>query len=202
MPGLRWLAGLAGALVTAMPAWAHGTLPGINQFYNGVLHPLLAPAHLLALLALALLAGQQGLRPRPWEVIGLGAGMAMGALAAAAAGDPDTDRWLWLATLATGLAVALARALLGLVRLLPGAAIGLAMGLGSADVALQGATRIATLLGSYLGAMIFIAYAALGVDALLRAWPVPALRIGVRVLASWLMACAVLMLALAIRKGG
>ena len=59
---------LALLLCAAAPAAsAHGTIPGINQFYNGVMHPFLAPAHLLSLLALALLAGQQGLRPRPFD---------------------------------------------------------------------------------------------------------------------------------------
>jgi hypothetical protein len=119
-------------------------------------------------------------------------------LAAAAAGDPDTDRRLWIATLATGLGVALARPLPRPARALLGAAIGVAVGLGSADTALHGAQRIATLLGSTLGALTFIAYAALALDALLRRWSAPAPRIGLCVVASWLVACAVLMLALAI----
>ncbi|MEY4748339.1 MAG: hypothetical protein RIQ60_553 [Pseudomonadota bacterium] len=200
-PVLRLAAGLLLALL-ALPAAAHGTLPGINQFYNGVLHPLLAPAHLLALLALALMAGQQTLRPRPWEHIGLGLGMAAGALAAAAAGDPDTDRWLWCATLWVGAGVALARPQPRVLRALVGLVAGVAIGLGSADVALRGASRVAALLGSYVGAMIFVAYAALAVELLLGRCTGAVPRIGLRVLASWISACALLMLALAFRRSG
>lgn len=186
----------------ALPALAHGTLPGINLFYNGVLHPLLAPAHLLALLVLALMAGQQGLRPRPWELIGLGLGMVAGALAAAGAGDPDTDCWLWCATLWVGTGVALAWPQPGGLRMLVGLIVGVCIGLGSADVALRGVPRVAALLGSMLGALILVAYVALAVLQLLRRFTGPVLRIGLRVLASWISACALLMLALALRRSG
>jgi hydrogenase/urease accessory protein HupE len=181
-------------------AWAHGTIPGINQFYNGVAHPFLAPAHLFSLLALALLAGQQGLRPRPVEIIALAASLGLGAFAAAAAGDPDTDRWLWACTLWAGTGAVVGRTQPRWLRAVTGGAIGLAIGLGSADVSLQGSTRVAALLGAGAGALVLIAYVALGVDALARRVTWPAASIGIRVLGSWLTACAVLMLALAWKK--
>ncbi len=192
---------LALLLCAAAPtAWAHGTIPGINQFYNGVLHPFLAPAHLIALLALALLAGQQGLRPRPVEIIGLAGGFLLGAASAFKAGDPDTDAWLWAFTLCLGAGVALARAQPTWLRAITGGLIGLAIGLGSADVSMQGSQRIAALLGAGFGALIGIAYAALAVNTFTRRIQHPAARIAIRVLASWLTACAVLMLALAWKK--
>lgn len=184
----------------APSAWAHGTIAGINQFYNGVLHPLVAPAHLLSLLALALLAGQQGLRPRPVEIIGLAGGYMLGAASAFQAGDPDTDAWLWAFTLGVGAAVALARTQSTWLRAATGAAVGLAIGLGSADVALQEGRRVAALLGAGFGALILISYAALAVDTIRRRIRHPAAAIAVRVLGSWLTACAVLMLALAWKK--
>lgn len=201
-------AGTVLALLAVLPAsaWAHGTLPGINQFYNGVLHPLLAPAHLVVLLALALVGGQQGLRPRPWEIIGLALGYVAGAFAAAAAGDPDTDRWLWGLSAAAALSVAIAwrwprplRVLLGLGL---GLATGVAMGLGSADVKLQGAARTASLAGAGLGLLLIVAYASLGVERLMRWQQHLAVRVGLRVLGSWLGACAVLMLALSLKRAG
>jgi urease accessory protein len=194
-------AALALLLCVAAPAAsAHGTIPGINQFYNGVLHPVLAPAHLLSLLVLALLAGQQGLRPRPVEIIALAGGFMLGAGAAFQAGDPDTDAWLWAVTLCVGALVALARTQPVWLRAGLGGLIGLAIGLGSADVSLHEGKRIAALLGAGFGAMVLIAYAALAVDALTRRIDLPAARIGIRVVASWLTACAVLMLALAWKK--
>jgi hydrogenase/urease accessory protein HupE len=186
--------------LSAPAAWAHGTIPGINQFYNGVVHPFLAPAHLLSLLALALLAGQQGLRPRPVEVIALAGGFMVGAAAAFWAGDPDTDTCLWAVTLWAGVGVALARSQPKWLRAATGGLIGLAIGLGSADVSLHEGKRIAALLGAGFGAMVLVAYAAMAVDALTRRIELPAARIGIRVVASWLTACALLMLALAWKK--
>ena len=43
----------------AEPALAHPPPLGIPGFPGGLLHPLLVPSHLLAILALGLLAGQQ-----------------------------------------------------------------------------------------------------------------------------------------------
>lgn len=39
---------------------AHAMLGDINDFYGGLLHPLITPEHLLAIIAVGLLAGQQG----------------------------------------------------------------------------------------------------------------------------------------------
>ncbi|NBV85384.1 MAG: hypothetical protein EBS01_03775, partial [Verrucomicrobia bacterium] len=38
---------------------AHGTIDGIGDIWNGILHPLREPAHLLVVLGLALLAAQR-----------------------------------------------------------------------------------------------------------------------------------------------
>jgi urease accessory protein len=39
---------------------AHSPVEGVNHFYNGIFHPAFVPAHLLLLLALGALMGQQG----------------------------------------------------------------------------------------------------------------------------------------------
>ena len=41
-------------------AVAHSPMQGIGNFYGGILHPILVPSHLLALLSLGLLIGQSG----------------------------------------------------------------------------------------------------------------------------------------------
>lgn len=43
---------------TACPAAAHSPIKGVGTFYSGLLHPALVPAHLLALIAVGLLIGQ------------------------------------------------------------------------------------------------------------------------------------------------
>ena len=56
------LATLLGLAFFPQLAHAHSPIEGIGDFYNGMLHPLLVPSHVLLLLALGLLRGQQGLR--------------------------------------------------------------------------------------------------------------------------------------------
>lgn len=60
-------------IAAAMPAQAHGTLPGGGGFYSGALHPLVAIEHLLLLLAAGLILGRDDLR-RPLLALGLGVG--------------------------------------------------------------------------------------------------------------------------------
>ncbi|MGY0196667.1 HupE/UreJ family protein [Leptothrix sp. BB-4] len=196
----RWLA-LALALA-APSAWAHGAIPGGSAFFGGLVHPVLVAAHLFGLIAVGLQAAQQGLSPRAHELIALAAGLFAGALAAGALGDPDTDRALWLLVIATALGVTLGRVQPVAYRLWMPACIGLAIGLGSGDPALLGARRITALAGSLVGALVIAAQLAVAVEAVLRRWPHPALRIGLRVLASWVAACGVLLTALALRPAG
>ena len=49
------------ALLLAFPAaaQAHTPIPGMGEFAGGLLHPLTTPFHVLILLGLALLVGQQ-----------------------------------------------------------------------------------------------------------------------------------------------
>lgn len=195
-----WIAALA--LLAATPAWAHGAIPGGSAFFAGLVHPALVAAHLFGLIAVALMAAQQGLSPRPHELIGLATGLALGALAAGQVGDPDTDRALWLLCVATAMAVAVGRGYHAAFRLWMPACIGLAIGLASGDAALAGGRRIGALAGSFIGAMVIASQLAVAIEAALRRWPHPALRIGVRVLASWVAACGVLLTALALRPAG
>ncbi len=51
-------------LLVCMPGivLAHAPIEGMDSFYNGVLHPVLVPAHLLAIVSAGLLIGQQGVK--------------------------------------------------------------------------------------------------------------------------------------------
>ncbi len=193
---------LALSCLLATPAWAHGSIPGANAFLGGLVHPWLAAAHLAGLVAVGLMATQQGLSPRPHELLGLAVGLLAGVAGASLVGDPDTDRALWLLTLATALGVVLDRRFPVAWRLWMPACIGVAIGLGSGDPGFTGAKRIALLAGSLIGALVLPAQLAVALEAALQRWPHPALRIGLRVLSSWLAACAVLLTALAYRTPG
>jgi len=53
--------------VAAAPAHAHLVETGFGAFYDGLAHVVLTPADLLVVLAIALLAGQRGVRQTRWR---------------------------------------------------------------------------------------------------------------------------------------
>jgi urease accessory protein len=62
------------------PALAHSVSKRLGDFYGGMLHPLTALEHLLPILGLSLLAGQQGPRRARWVLLLFPAGLLAGAM--------------------------------------------------------------------------------------------------------------------------
>ena len=224
---------LAGLLLVAWPAlaWAHSPVPGMGKFYSGMLHPVLAPAALIALVALGLLIGQRGLANARMPVLAFLVAVALGGVAGSQLGlqlgsqtgpqtgpqtglqtGPQTDlqtgsqTGLQTGLQAPGLKVDTGLLALGLLVAAcvltawqppPAALLSLAggvgalAGLGLSDMAV-GEGRWVVLSGTWLGA----AFLALGVAAVaelaLQSWQ----QIGLRVVASWLAASALLVLGL------
>lgn len=181
------------ALLAAAPALAHahGDLQGLAPFYAGMLHPLLVPAQLVALLALGLLAGQSRLGTARLALALLLLALIM-SLPAAAAWTVDTAPLLLAAALALALAVVAARPLPRSLLVLLALAVGAGIGLGSSPETVAGPARWAWLAGSGIGAFASSALVAALADAARPSWA----RIGVRVAGSWLAASALLVLAL------
>lgn len=183
---------LAGALL-AWPTWAlaHSPVPGLGRFYNGMLHPVLAPAALIALAALGVLIGQHGLTAVRPLVLGLLASLLAGLCAGSQWPGLSADTALLLLGLLTA-ACALAAwrpPAAGLVVL--GCAIGITAGVGLSDMA-TGQGRWVVIAGTWLGAALL----ALGVAAVAELARHPWQHIALRVLASWLAASSVLVLGL------
>lgn len=186
------------ALLFPSPALAHGDLERLAPFYAGMLHPLLVPPQVVALLALGLVLGQCGMARGRDGLTALLAGLLLGLWV-----SERQPADLSLALLAVGLGLALCAVL---ARPLPphwrwalGAGVGLAVGLGSAPEVAPATARWAWLAGSATGAFACCAVvAALADSAQARAprWP----AIGIRVVASWLAASSLLVLALTIMR--
>ncbi len=184
-----WAAGLL--LAAPAVASAHSPVPGLGHFYNGMLHPLLAPAPLIALVALGLLIGQRGLVEARRPVLALVLALAVGLVAGSEWPGVQADTALLLVgLLAAGCALAAWR-VPGLPLLLLAGAIGAAAGLGLADMAV-GAGRWVVIAGTWLGA----AFLALGVAAVSELGHRPWQQIAARVVASWMAASALLVLGL------
>jgi hydrogenase/urease accessory protein HupE len=176
------------------PGWAlaHSPIPGIATFYSGALHPFVVPAQWMALVALGMLCGQRGIAKlgaaavAPFIALGIGLGFS------AAMGSPDTDLVLLGGCLLMALLVALARPLpTGLIASL-GVVTGLLVGAGSNPDGLAGGARWGSLAGTWMGATLCVLWFAAMAEAATRPW----LKVAVRVVASWLAASALLVLAL------
>lgn len=192
--GASWRrAAVALALLAACPAaWAHGSATGMAGFAAGFVHPLLEPAHLVALITLVLLIGQHGERAR-LAPLGIVAGSALGLIAVALGHPAATDVPLLAGAALAGIAVAVARPLPAWVGTGVAAALGFGIGLASRPDAPAGAPVFSTLIGTWAGCSTWTVIGSNAVAALSHPWA----RVLVRVAASWMAACALLFLALA-----
>jgi hydrogenase/urease accessory protein HupE len=186
-------ASFAGACLAPEAALAHAPIKGIGTFYNGVLHPVLVPAHLLLIFGVGLLLGQHAPRASRagWFafVVAFWTGLAGAWLEYSI---PDVV--LLALALCAGLLVALDRiGHLGIAFALAAAA-GFCLGLDSAPEGIAESERWLALLGTATGGVLLISYVGGLAAALVRPWQ----RIGVRVAGSWTAAGAGIVLALAL----
>lgn len=185
----------AAILALAAPAQAHSPIEGLNDFYAGALHPFLAPAHLVVLLALGLAIGQHAqpalARAKP-PLLALLLALPLGLATHRLAGDPDTDRALLGLAAALGLAVAAQwRAPAAALAVLT-VAIALNVGWGSGPGGVGDRERVLALAGTAASVLLLVTYVAVIASHATR----PALRVATRVAGSWLAATALLVLAL------
>ena len=163
----------------------------MTALFAGLLHPLVVPAHILAIVALALLIGQQGWRrsvPLAYVVAVL---IGLGAIAMAYV-PKFTEETLLALTAITGLLVALSRKLQQGLGMLLAAAMGLSLALDSPPEAISLMQANLTLLGTALGAVLLLLALLQGTARLRHHWQ----RIGGRIAGSWIAATAILVLAL------
>jgi hydrogenase/urease accessory protein HupE len=175
-------------------AFAHSPIKGINNFYNGALHPVLEPSHLLLLIALGLFFGQQRLKEIEWALKLSIAAVVLGLVAA----------WFSLAGAQVGTIILVSAAIIGLLiaasppiplycYAIIGVVAGFSLGLDSAQETLSGKEKFFGLFGSAVGIYFFSMYPiAFSEYCSRKTWQ----KIGVRVIGSWVAASALLVLAL------
>jgi hydrogenase/urease accessory protein HupE len=189
-------------LVTLWPetAWAHGSIPGMQGFYWGMLHPFTSGPQILALFALSLVLQQR--QPNSQDMlIGFLAGCIAGA-AAAALGITglDSDVPLTLFAVATGILTASALKLPVPALTVTGGIGGLLNGYVSWPDPGSASGMMPSALGAIVGSALIVIVVA-GLIEIVRqktgwAW----LPIAVRVAGSWLAAISVLLGALLFRN--
>ena len=179
-------------LAASSAALAHGSVQGVDHFSGGLLHPLVEPTHLLALVALGLLIGQRGIGRAEGALLGFAAGIVLGLVCAAFGWTFDADLALLSVAALTGGLVAGSLALPAPVYAIIAAALGGGIGMGSNPDGFTGSPLLAALSGAGLGAALFLLCIAAIVNPLRKPW----LTILVRVFGSWACAASVLGLAL------
>ena len=191
----------AGALLVglawATPASAHMLDNRFGDFYGGVLHPLTALEHALPILALGLLAGQQGERAARWLVLTFPLALLLGAvLATVIPLLPSISLLNAVSFVALGLLVAAGRALPLTLLIALGAVFGLSHGYENgramgADTAIHLFIPGIAVAGGLVTALV----SAATIDLASRTWA----RVGVRVVGSWIAAIGIMTIGLAWR---
>ncbi len=172
-------------------ASAHSPIAGVGHFYGGTLHPLFVPAHVLAIIAMGLWMGQLWPEEGSSLVALLGTvpiGMAAGHFSAWQYGE--------VAVLAVAAVVALfvaaARNAPKSLRTAIAVALGLLLGADSLPDGLLGRSLWLSLGGTWVAVLLGLASMIAISEVATRPW----MRVGVRVVASWICAAAILVLAL------
>lgn len=186
------LLGIALVALSPTPAFAH-EFPGAGDFYGGMLHAITSLDMLLAMMALGILAGQQG-RSAALGVLGaFPVAIVLGAvIGATGRGPSDVTSALVVAMVALGLLVAAARPLPSGAVFILAVVLGLVIGAGNA--AEMSATTVAWRFvpGVALAGLLVVSWL-IGFVRWLRApWTGIALRVG----GSWIAATGIMVLAL------
>jgi urease accessory protein len=162
-----------------------------QAFLAGLLHPLLAPAHALALIGLAALAGSAKQRSGSVAVFALGLVGGLVAVASGVGETPANDLLLAAAALC-GLATAALPRVPAWIPVLSAPVVGAAIGLDSPPEVISLRDAALMLAGVGCGGTVAFTFLAAIAAAAARLWQ----GVPLRVAGSWIAAIAVLVLAL------
>lgn len=185
----------AAGLACGLPAHAHMVSSGVGTVYDGVLHFLLAPSDALAVLALALFAGQNGTAVGRMVVFLLPVSWLVGSVAGFSLSPIGPTLPTWPSLLILGCLVAANVRLPGLAVVALAVVLGLVHGFlnGTAMAAAQASP--ATLVGIVAAVFMLVSLACAATVTRTR----PTEQIAVRVLGSWTGAIGLLALGWSLR---
>jgi hydrogenase/urease accessory protein HupE len=188
-----WIISITPSLVLA-----HSPIEGVNSFYNGILHPLFVPAHLLLLLALGIFIGQHGVERYRSALRLFLAAIIVGLTVAWFVSNTPVELYLLSGSAIFGILIAANKSIDNYVILFIVLITGFCLGIDSAQETESGMDRLVALLGSGVGVLLLLGFSVLLVDNLnMKNWQ----KIGVRIVGSWIAASAFLVLALSLAAG-
>ncbi len=183
------------ALLLPETSLAHSPIQGIGNFYNGLLHPVLVPAHLLLLMAFGLFLGQQGLKRIEMALGVFAAATIVGLVLAWFSIGTGIENLVLVLSAAVGLLVAISLQMALLWCVIIALLAGFLLGIDSAQQELSGQDKLASLFGSGVAIYFLALYPMALADYFKRkVWQ----KIAIRIIGSWIAASSLLVLALAL----
>ena len=186
------------AVLIPQTLWAHSPIAGIGDFYNGLLHPVFVPLHLLLLSVVGLFFGQQDPKRIELALVVFAAAVIAGLIAAWFTVVTDLTTFVLVLSASIGLLIALNPQLPLFWCMLIALLAGFFLGVDSAQEELSGKARMVALLGSGIAICLLTTYPmALANYVNKKAWQ----KIGVRIVGSWAAASSLLVLSLSLSNG-
>jgi len=175
-----------------LPAFAH-PMPGVGDFYAGMLHPVITIETVLPLIALSLFAGQQRREAAIHLLVAFPASLVAGALMATLGNAPAYLGVVQLVlTAGFGILVAFAGRVPSWLLVSLGAVLGVSVGWADAADAFGQMNRFRFIAGLALVGLLLLVYG----NGLVRNLKLEWTQIAVRVVGSWIAAVSILVLGL------
>ena len=184
---------IIGLLLSPTLVSAHTIGTGTSPFLSGLLHPIFVPEHLICLLALGLLLGQQEPNRNFTALLIYPVMTIIGLMATELQFNVRLETIILLSALLIGALVVLLPRLPTYLCALAAGLTALIIGLDSAQQMLLGMARIMTIAGTAVGMVLVPLVAMEFADCFRRK---PWQRTSIRILGSWITASAFLVLAL------
>ena len=177
------------------PALAHVPFEGLSDLYNGILHPVFVPAHLLLLIAAGLYLGKHGSKVIPAVLMVFILFTTAGLVAAGFSIGGEVESLLLGGSVILGILVSANFGVPTPLCLIVAALTGFTIGLDSAQEVLTGKAKIFSLIGSGFGICLLFLYPLAFADHFSdKNWQ----KIGIRIVGSWVAASSFLVLALSL----
>lgn len=190
---------LGASLAAPDLAFAHTPVQGIANFYNGLMHPFIVPAHLLLGIATGLFIGQKGMKENQVAIAVFAAAALAGLITAWFAVVGELGLFILGGAAIIGLLVAANLPAAPYWCSLVTALVGLFLGMDSTQEALSGQDKFVSFLGTALGISMLLLYPMSLADYLYQKKPWH--KIGVRIVGSWVAASSLLVLTLSLSPG-
>lgn len=193
MSGKRYILFVLVVLFLPQTTLAHAPIQGISSFFNGMLHPILVPAHLLLLFAIGLLLGKQGLNKIEPTLVAYAIAATLGLALTWFAIEVNFELALLALSVVLGLLITLQLSLPPHWCVLISCLAGFVLGIDSAQEQFFAKDRLFALFGCLVALHYIVLYPmALAESFHKKAWQ----QVGVRIAGAWIAAISLLVLAL------